>query len=126
MTDVTIRGIEDEVYAKFAAEAKRRGVSIGELATQAMRVMASEGPGSAYAIRNQEDLSVSKADLMSLDGTVRFSNIETLRFEDDVDWEVFKAKVEGLDNIETVVLPRSLSKFQVLTRARSVERFAKG
>ena len=63
---------------------------------------------------------------MSLDGMVRFSNIEKLRFEDDVDWEVFKAKVEGLDNIEVVTLPQSLSKFQVLTRARNVERFSKG
>ncbi|MCU0861303.1 MAG: hypothetical protein MUE65_03180 [Methanomassiliicoccales archaeon] len=126
MTDVTIRGIDDEVYSKFAAKAKRRGIAIGELTTQVMRAMASEEAESAYVIRDQEELSVSKADLMSLDGMVRFSNIEKLRFEDDVDWEVFKAKVEGLDNIEVVTLPKSLSKFQVLTRARNVERFSKG
>jgi hypothetical protein len=36
MTDVTIRGIDDDVYSKFAAEAKRRGISIGELTTLAM------------------------------------------------------------------------------------------
>ena len=33
MTDVTIRGIEDDVYAKFTAEAKKRELSIGELTT---------------------------------------------------------------------------------------------
>ena len=30
MTDVTIRGIEDEVYSKFTAEAKKRNLG-GEL-----------------------------------------------------------------------------------------------
>jgi hypothetical protein len=125
MTDVTIRGIDDDVYAKFAAEAKRRGVPIGELATKAMSELVKEGGGRAYNIRDQEEVSVSKADLMSLDGMVRFANIELLEFEADLDWEAFKAKVELVENVETVVLPKGLSKFQVLTRARNVETFKK-
>jgi hypothetical protein len=94
---------------------------IGELATKAMGDLVREGAAPVYRIGNLEDISVSRNDLMSLDGTVRFANIETLTFEDDVDWEVFKDRVESVENVETVLLPKGLSKFQVLTRARNVE-----
>jgi len=118
---VTIRGIDDDIYAKFAAEAKKRGVPIGELATQVMRDLVEKGATPVYKIEGLENISVSKRDLKSLDGIVRFSNIEVLEFEDDVDWDVFKDKVERIEDVENVVIPRNLSKFQVLTKARNVE-----
>jgi hypothetical protein len=121
MTDVTIRGIDDEVYARFAAEAKKRGVPIGELTTMVMRNLVDEERKPSYRIGNLEDLSVSKTDLESMDAPVVFANIETLEFESDVDWPVFKAQVQSIDNVETVKVPRSLSKFQVLTKSRNVE-----
>lgn len=124
-TDVTIRGIDDEVYSRFAAEAKRRGVPIGELTTEAMRDLVGAADAPTYHLENQEKLSVSKNDLESLDGPVRFSNIEVLEFEDDVDWGVFKAHVSSIDGVEKVLLPKGLSKFQVLTRAKNVEAFGK-
>jgi len=121
MTDVTIRGIDDEVYARFAAEAKKRGVPIGELTTMVMRNLVDEERKPSYRIGNLEDLSVSKTDLESMDAPVVFADIETLEFESDVDWPVFKAQVQSIDNVETVMIPRSLSKFQVLTKSRNVE-----
>ena len=121
MTDVTIRGIDDEVYARFAAEAKKRGVPIGELTTMVMRNLVDEERKPSYRIGNLEDLSVSKTDLESMDAPVVFADIETLEFESDVDWPVFKAQVQSIDNVETVKVPRSLSKFQVLTKSRNVE-----
>lgn len=121
MTDVTIRGIDDEVYARFAAEAKRRGLAIGEFATIAMREALKESDRPVYRIENQEDLSVSKRDLESMDGPIIFADIESLEFEDDVDWALFRQHVERIEDVENLIIHKSLSKFQVLTKSRNVE-----
>jgi len=122
MTDVTIRGIDDDVYARFAAEAKRRGTAIGELTTKVMREFVDASSGKpAYHISDLAQLTVSKNDLESIDGLVSFTDVETLEFADDVDWEIFKSKVERIEDVNVIVLPKSLSKFQVLTKARDVQ-----
>jgi hypothetical protein len=124
VTDVTIRGIDDETYARFAAEAKKRGVPIGELATEAMKDLVERASGQTYRIHDIDLLSVSKSDLESMDRPVLLTDIDLLQFEDDVDWEVFKDHVEGIQDVAMVVLPKSLSKFQVLTRAKDVAAFS--
>lgn len=120
MTDVTIRGIDDDVYARFAAEAKKRGVPIGELTTMVMRALIEEAVAPSYRIGNIPILQVTKKDLESLDGTVSFYNIKRLEFADDVDWPVFKSHVESIESISLVVAPQGLTRFQVLTRCKSV------
>ena len=120
MTDVTIRGIDDEVYARFAAEAKRKGVSIGELTTEVMRERIEKVANPRYCINNIEELEVMKRDLETMDGPICFSNIEVLSFADDVDWDTFKGKVGSMVNIETVSIPANLTKLQVLIKARNV------
>ena len=122
MTDVTIRGIDDDVYSRFAAEAKKRGIPIGELATKAMNDLILEAQAPRYHLENLEHLSVSRSDLESIDGPIFFSGIEVLEFEDDVDWNVFKAHVERIQNVEKVLVPKGLSKFQVLTKSSNVEQ----
>ena len=121
MTDVTIRGIDDDVYARFAAEAKKRGMAIGELATEVMREMVDRGISPSYRLKDLDMLSVSKTDLESVDGPVIFSDIELLNFEDDVTWPVFNEHVEAIRDVEMISLPKSLSKFQVLTKSKDVE-----
>lgn len=122
MTDVTIRGIEDDVYSNFAAEAKKRGISIGELTTKVMRDFVGGSAGTTtYQIANLDRLSVSKNDLESTDGVVSFTNIDVLEFEDDVDWKTFNSRVEKITNVDTILIPKSLSKFQVLTKSRNVD-----
>jgi len=120
MTDVTIRGIDDEVYARFAAEAKRKGVSIGELTTEVMRERVEKLANPGYCINNIEELEVLRKDLESMDGPICFSNIEVLSFADDVDWDTFKAKVGSMVNIDTVSIPVNLTKLQVLIKVRNV------
>ena len=122
VTDVTIRGIDDEVYSRFAAEAKKRGVPIGELTTKAMMDLVEAAGAPIYRLTNLEHLSVSRNDLESLDGLIVFTNIEVLEFEDDVDWDVFKAHVDRIENVEKVIFPKRLSKFQVLTKSVNVEQ----
>lgn len=121
MTDVTIRGIDDETYAQFAAEAKRRGVPIGELTTAAMRSLLADTSAPMYRIGNLEMLSVSKNDLESVDGTVVLENIDMLEFEDDVDWPTLNRRIKEINNVDLLRIPKSLSKFQVLTKSKKVE-----
>lgn len=120
MTDVTIRGIDDEVYSKFAAEAKKTSKAIGELTTDAMRAYLEKVNGKSYKIENIEHLPVSKVDLESMDAPMRFTNIDLLEFEDDVDWDTFKNRVDRINNVDLIVIPKTLSKFQVLTKSSNV------
>lgn len=120
MTDVTIRGIDDDTYSRFAAEAKRRGVSIGELTTMAMGSFISESSSPSYRIGDIDALSVSKTDLESLEGLVTLENIDMLEFDDTVDWPTFSQHVKEISNVDLMVLPRGLTKFQVLTKSRNV------
>jgi hypothetical protein len=120
MTDVTIRGIDDETYSKFAAEAKRRGVSIGELTTLAMEAFISESSAPIYRISDIDSLTVSREDLTSLEGKVVLEDIDMLEFDDTVDWVTFSQKVEQIRDVDLLVLPSTLSKFQVLTKSKDV------
>jgi hypothetical protein len=121
MTDVTIRGIDDDIYSRFAAEAKRRGMSIGELTTEAMGVVVSQSEGPNYRIKDIDLLTVSKVDLESLEGMVTLEDIEMLEFDESVDWPTFNQHVKEIRDVELLVLPKGLTKFQVLTRSKDVE-----
>ena len=120
MTDVTIRGIEDEVYAKFTAEAKKRDLSIGELTTIVMRALVEDISTTNYRIGNLASLTVGRKDLESLKGTVMFQSIKALEFADDIDWEMFDRSVMSIKNCAKVLIPPSLTRFQVLTKCAMV------
>lgn len=122
MTDVTIRGIDDEVYSKFAAEAKKNGKAIGELTTEVMRAFVDRGSPKVYKIQNIDTLTVSRVDLESMDGMVAFTNIDELEFMDDVDWATFKERVDIIVNVDKIVLPKGLSKFQVLSKSKNIDQ----
>ncbi|OPY33139.1 MAG: hypothetical protein A4E32_00813 [Methanomassiliicoccales archaeon PtaU1.Bin124] len=120
MTDVTIRGIDDEVYAKFTAEAKKREMSIGELTTIVMRALVEDISTTNYRIGNLSSLQVSKKDLESLKGAVLFHNIKTLEFAEDIDWDTFDQRVMSIKNCTKVLIPHTLTRFQVLTKCAMV------
>lgn len=120
MTDVTIRGIDDEVYARFTAEAKRRGVPIGELTTLVMKALVDETTTRTFRIGDLGELKVTKEDLSSLDGMVTFFNIKVLEFDDKIDWETFDKKVGAIVNVGTVKIPSKITRFQALTKCRAV------
>ena len=103
-----IRGIDDEVYARFTGEAKKRGISIGELTTIVMRALVDAPTSRTYRIGELVSLSVSKKDLESLDGMVAFSNIRSLEFANDMDWETFDKHVSKISNTKMVLIPPSV------------------
>jgi len=120
MADVCIRGVDDDVYARFAAEAKKQGKAIGELATEVMRGAIDKDASPSYRIKDLDILTVSKNDLESVDGPVVFEDIRMLTFDDDVTWPVFNEHVEMIRDVAMINLPKTLSKFQVLTRSKDV------
>lgn len=120
MTDVTIRGIDDEVYAKFTSEAKKRDLSIGELTTIVMRALVEDISTTNYRIGNLNSLTVSRKDLESLKGPVMFQNIKTLDFGEDIDWDMFDRSVMSIKNCTKVLIPSTLTRFQVLTKCAMV------
>ena len=121
MTDVTIRGIEDDVYSAFSAEARKRGVPIGELVTQVMRIFLEESLDRSYVVDSVDELDLTKAELESVGRPVVFQGLRTLTIADDVDWETFDKYVDQIRNSRTVIIPNTLTKLQVLTKCRKVK-----
>ena len=122
MTDVTIRGIDDEVYATFSAEARKRNVPIGELVTQVMRIFLEETIEKTQVIERIEDLTITKDQLESVGESIRFIGIKNLTIDESVDWETFKNYVDEIRRCKVLNIGKSLSKFQVLTRCRGVKK----
>lgn len=120
MTNVTIRGIDDAVYVQFSAEATLRGMSIGDLTTQAMAEFLDKSRGPTYRIWNLDELTVTANDLRTIDGVVNISNIDKLEFEKDVTWDDIKDRVQIIENVDKLIVPKSISKFQILTKVKSV------
>ena len=122
MTDVTIRGIDDHVYSLFSAEARRRSVPIGELVTQVMRIFLEEMSSKQFRVENLDELTITKDELESVGGPIGFSGIKTLTIGDDIDWALFDQYVDEIRISKTVIIPTSLTKLQVLTRCRNVDK----
>ena len=120
MTDVTIRGIDDDVYAKFTAEAKKRDLSIGELTTIVMRALVEEIGTTNYRISDLASLVITRKDLESLKGQVMLHRIKKLEFADDVDWDLFDRTVSSIKSSNVVLIPPSITRFQVLTKCSMV------
>jgi len=120
MTDVTIRGIDDDVYAKFTAEAKKRDLSIGELTTIVMRALVEDVGTTNYRISNLTSLVITRKDLESLKGQVMLYRIKKLEIGDDVDWDLFDRTVLSIKSSTLVLIPPSITRFQVLTKCNMV------
>ncbi|MFX1370128.1 MAG: hypothetical protein ACFFAY_16175 [Promethearchaeota archaeon] len=125
MTDVTIRGIDDQVYALFSAEARRRSVPIGELVTQVMRIFLEETSEKVFRVENLDELTLTKDELESVGGPIAFGGVKTLTISNDVDWELFDKYVDEIRKSKTVIIPNSLTKLQVLTKCRDVDKIVK-
>jgi hypothetical protein len=122
---VTIRGIEDEVYSAFSAEARKRGVPIGELVTQVMRIFLEESLDKHTIIDSVNELTLTREELESVGSPMIFDGLRHLTIGDDIDWETFNKYVDEIRKVRTVVIPDSLTKLQVLTKCRKVDNIIK-
>jgi len=143
---VTIKGIDKELYEKAVQLSREMGMTAGELVNKALRMVMSvtdaatktvagavqavgesgkafaEGAKGVKVVTGIDDLTITKADLESSDSPVSFRGIKRLEFADDVDWDTFNAKVSSIVMCGTVVLPRSLPKLKVLEKCSMVNK----
>jgi hypothetical protein len=120
VTDVTIRGIEDDVYSAFSAEARKRGVTIGELVTQVMRIFLEESSEKHLVVDSVDELTITRDELESVGGPIVFRGVKTLTIDDSITWELLDKYVDGIRKSKTVYIPKSLTRLQVLTKCRNV------
>ena len=126
MTDVTIRGIDDSVYSVFSAAAIRRSVPIGGLVTQVMRIFLEETSEKRFTVEGLDELTLTRDELKSVGGPVAFNGIKTLTISEDIDWELFDQSVDEIRKSKTVIIHNSLTKLQVLTKCRNVDKIVRG
>lgn len=125
VTDVTIRGIEDETYSEFSAEARRQNKSIGEITTEAMRSYLEKlypAKEKIHTISYVEELRLSKLDLEEFAKPIVLSYIEHLIVEDDVDLDTFERYISRIEYCEHIEVPRHFPKLYTYSKCRHCER----
>ncbi len=145
----SIRGLDPEIYDRFAKVARELGVSVGELMNEAMRFMLSlvsvstvagvesvkslmkslrgvkgihELLGNVEVISGLDELEVSREDLDSIDKSVIFMNIKKLVFKEGIDRELIESKVRGIKLVDEVVVPKSIPKLIVARKCSMVRK----
>ncbi|RLG76599.1 MAG: hypothetical protein DRO23_00155 [Thermoprotei archaeon] len=135
---ITIRNIDEELYAKASALARSIGETVGEVINEALRVFLSLAGGSYELVQKMregvettlktvvvgdlDELTVSKSDLESVEGRVRFRNIKKLIFDNTVDLETFNSKVHSIVFVNEVVIPKDIAKLKALTKMKFVKK----
>jgi hypothetical protein len=59
--------------------------------------------------------------LESVGGPIRFNDIKEIEISEDIDWAFFDKYVDEIRKSKTVIIPKSLTKLQVLTKCRNVD-----
>jgi len=135
---VTIRNIDEELYAKASALAKSIGESVGEIINEALRAFLSIAEGSiefAQKVRegveatvkittvsDLEELTVTSKDLEEIEGRVKFRNIRKLVIDNSVTWELFDKKIASIVFVDKVVLPKHIPKLKALSKMKLVKK----
>ncbi len=141
--NVVIRGVDASAYEEMSSLAKRIGLSVGALASQAFKLMvalADAGPqlaglpqdtpeilkrllpgrvlkGKPVFIRHVGRLVLSREDLEKAPGPLFLFGIDELVFDPSVDTKIFEEKVLRIVDCGRVVIHKGLDKLAVLTRS---------
>ncbi len=140
--DVTIRGLDSELYRRASEIAKKMGVSVGEVFNEALRTFIAivdgvtsafepiaQGisggiskviPKEAVPIAGLDELEINDEDLEELGKRVIFSDIGKLTL--NVSKENFERYVVLIKGCDEVIIPSKIPKLLVLSRARGVKR----
>lgn len=145
---VTVKGIDKELYERAVQMSREMGVTVGELINRSLRAFISlvdvtnkavstalqtvtdsgrafvEGVRNVRVISNIDELTVSRSDLESVDFQVSFRNIKRLVFSEDVTWDLFNDKVYSIVMCDEVVLPKSIPKLKAIEKMRFVKKIS--
>ena len=143
---VTIKGVDKELYDKALQLSREMGITVGELVNKSLKAFISlvdvtnkavtsmaqalsesgrafvEGAKGVRVISNIDELTVTREDLESLDSQVTFRGIKRLIFNNDVTWELFNSKVSSIVMCDEVVLPKTIPKLKAIEKMRFVKK----
>ena len=119
---VAIRGLDTELYHEVFSMAKKDGKRVSEVMNRALEAFlngdyqagseASKGKGSnAFTLKNDGEITLSKADIVSMKKEVGKFRIETsgrLVFEKDLDKTTLNSIERLVVHDGTVEIPRAL------------------
>lgn len=145
----TIRNLDEELYGKAVSLAKSLGKPVGEVINEALRLLISTLeygvtlPGylareaisrgktaveslvearKSIIIGDLDEIEITRRDLEDVEGKVLFKNIKRLSISSDVDARLFEEKVAGIVLCDTLVIPSTLPKLRVLSKAKLVKK----
>lgn len=130
LKNISIRGVNADVYDLFSDKVKNLELNIGqaltklmedviadfdetfpEVSSESFKTLAKLKKGN---IQHQRKLSISKNDLVSADMRFYFQHIDHLEFAADVDLETFEKFVGGIQHVDNVRLPNIMPRLKVL------------
>ncbi|MEZ0346811.1 MAG: hypothetical protein ABWK01_09685 [Infirmifilum sp.] len=141
--NVMIRGVDASAYDGISNLARRMGLSVGAVASQAFKLiiaLADAGPQLAglpldtpgliaeimpskllkrkpVFIRHVERLVISREDLEKAPGPIFLIGIDELIFDPSVDTRLFEEKVLRIVDCGKIVIHRGLDKLSVLAKS---------
>ena len=128
LKDITIRNVSIRLYDEFISNAKDNGKTTGEyfseILSHAMRffdigdILGIIGEREILVVSEEEDLTITKEDLEVLDkrGLILY-DIQKIEFTKDISQELFLKTVVRIVKCDQVVLPSSIPRLIVLSRA---------
>jgi hypothetical protein len=141
LKNVTIRGIDSEVYDQFSYKIKNLRMNLGDAITKMMNdilVDLNDSLDHLPALRARttfdrfklkririnhfDQLKVGRADLEESDKMVEFSHIDRLTFLPDVTREVFSKYVQGVSHCGTVRVPSIFPKLIMYSKLQFCDR----
>lgn len=129
--NVTIRGIEADVYSEFSQQMKILGMTMGDAITKMMTDVLKDFDEvfpdlSAMSIRSKarpkghiehhDELSISARDLVEANAVMRFSHIGFLEIEPDVTRDLFVRYIRNISHCGQVRVPAVLPKLLVYSK----------
>ncbi|MEM2219089.1 MAG: hypothetical protein QXU50_03155 [Candidatus Korarchaeum sp.] len=148
--DVTIRGLNPELYNSVAELSRRLGISIGEAINEAMKLFLdvrsglltgigplvegvrvagksiSEGVSNLtpVPVSGVEEIELSKEDFEKFGRRVLITDVRKLTLSQDVDEKTLEKYVAVIRNCEEVYFPKILSKLLALSKCRNVRKIS--
>ena len=134
--NVTIRGIEAEIYNEFSQQMKILGMTMGDAISKMMSDVLKDFDEtfpdlSAKSLRarlrkaeisHHKELAVGARDLIEANARVTFSHINLLEIGPDVTRELFLRHVGRINHSRTVRIPAILPKLVVYSRIQFCKR----
>lgn len=133
--NISIKGVQKRLYERVKGLATDTGKTVGEITNDAFKVLlAAAGEtkkvGEEFIQAVMDSKSTFVQDINSIDITghdlaknnkkVIFKNIQNLVFKDITEAD-FEAYVESIINVKNLEIPKGISKFKVLERAKYVD-----